>query len=144
MALKVHVVKRTVPAGEDAGKEKYFGQVRLNECIPLEKFSERVSSNTTATPADVEAVLNSLVVVLAENLDNGNIIDLGALGRMHLTAGSSGADTEEAFHCRMMRRPRVVFTPGSILKNTVRDVKFERLPVKVKEVPEECNEPHAL
>jgi len=144
MALKVHAVKRKIPGGENAGKEMYFGQVRLNECVPLEKFSEKVSSNTTATPADVDAVLNGLVMVLSENLDNGNTIDLGDVGSMRLTAGSSGADTEEKFHCRMMRKPRIVFTPGKRLKSVVKEVKFERLPVRVKEVPEDCQQPHAI
>ncbi|MCD7914084.1 MAG: hypothetical protein LUG96_01665 [Tannerellaceae bacterium] len=85
MALKVHAVKRKIPGGENAGKEMYFGQVRLNECVPLEKFSEKISSNTTATPADVDAVLNGLVIVLSENLDNGNTINLGDVECIGLT-----------------------------------------------------------
>jgi len=89
-------------------------------------------------------VVNALAVVVADNLDNGNSVSLGEFGTMRLTAGSSGADTQEAFHCRMMRRPRVVFTPGKLFKNAMEDVKYEWLAVRVIEEPEECNEPHAI
>jgi len=37
MGLKVHVVKRKVLAGEEAGQDKYYGQVRLKEVIPPDK-----------------------------------------------------------------------------------------------------------
>ena len=144
MALKVHTVKRKVLAGEEAGQEKYFGQVRLKEVIPLAKISKGISQDTSLTPSDVEMVINALTIVLADNLDNGNSVDLGEFGSMRLTAGSSGAETKEKFHCRMMRKPRVVFTPGKMFKNAMEDVRYEWLAVRVTEVPEECDEPHAI
>jgi len=144
MSLKVHTVKRKVLAGENAGREMYFGQVRLNEVVSLEKFSRQVSANTTATPTDVEAVINGLVEVLVDELDDGSIVELGELGNMRMSAGSSGVEKPEDFHCRMMRKPRIVLTPGKPLRDALNATTYEWLRVRVTEVPEDCQKGHTI
>lgn len=144
MSLKIHTVKRKVLAGEHAGKEMYFGQVRLNEEISLDKLSRQVAANTTATPADVEGVINGLLEVLVDELDDGSIVELGELGNMRMSAGSSGVEKPEDFHCRLMRRPRIVLTPGTPLKAALDATTYEWLRVKVNEVPEDCQQGHTI
>ena len=47
--------------------------------------------------ADVKSILDSLSVILPIELSDGNIVDLGELGRFRASVSSSGAATDEEF-----------------------------------------------
>jgi len=144
MSLSVITVKRKVLAGEEAGQEKWYGQVRVGTCVPFEKVCKQVAHHCTLTHADVAGVLKEVLTRAVDTLDDGNGVQLGRLGNFRLTAGSKGVENEEDFTLREMKVPRVRFSPGKILRDMIRDVQFRKEEVKevIRKVP--CDLPHAI
>lgn len=143
MALNYHLVKRKVGAGPEKGTEKYFAQVRMDGRIDVDKICQDISESSSATEGDVLSVLNSMQYCLLTYLEEGHIVQMGDLGNFRLTAGSDGALTEKEFKMSMMRTPKVVFTPGKMLRRLLPDVQFQRIDPNVEwqDAPE-CNEQH--
>lgn len=73
-----------------------------------------------------------------ESLADGESVHLGDFGSFRMVAGSKGATTEEEFKTSLFNRAHIVFYPGTMLMNLVRDASFENgyfrvpLPRKVK------------
>ncbi|MCD8167241.1 MAG: HU family DNA-binding protein [Bacteroides sp.] len=139
MSLKFHCVERKLLAGEHAGEKRFFGQVRCGECITFDKVCDQIALLSTATKGDVELILDSFVEVISEQLDSGNIIQLGDLGNFRVSAGSYGVEAGEPFRAAQIKRPRIVFTPGKMLKSVTQEIVFEKLD---KRVVTECPMPH--
>jgi len=144
MSLAVVTVKRKILAGEEAGREKWFGQVRSGTNIPFEKLCRQITHHCTATYADVSGVMKEILNCMADILEDGSSLQLGRVGNLRLSAGSHGVEEESDFTLRQMKRPRVVFSPGKVLRTMLEQVKFRKEKVKVveKEIP--CDLPHAI
>jgi len=59
-------------------------------------------------------------------LANGNIVSLGELGNLRLNFSSEGAETESAFSPTKIRNVKIVFTPGTDIKDGINAIKFEK------------------
>ncbi|MCD8194526.1 MAG: hypothetical protein LUD74_08290 [Tannerellaceae bacterium] len=79
---------------------------------------------------------------MKQHLANGNTVHLGEFGSFRVTAGSGGVEDPEDFHPSMFRKPRIVFTPGTMLRDTPELGSFKK--VEVRKVAEICNRPHAV
>ncbi|MCD8261675.1 MAG: HU family DNA-binding protein [Bacteroides sp.] len=139
MSLKFHCVERRLLAGEHAGEHRFFGQVRCGECITFDKICDQIALLSAATKGDMELILDSFVEVIREQLDSGNIIQLGDLSNFRVSAGSYGVEPQEKFRATHIKRPRIVFTPGKLLKEVAQEIVFEKLD---KRVVTECPFPH--
>ncbi|MCD7914197.1 MAG: hypothetical protein LUG96_02280 [Tannerellaceae bacterium] len=144
MSLAVIVVKRKVLAGEDAGQEKWYGQVRSGTWITFEKLCKQISHHCMVTYADVSGVMREVLNCAANILDDGSSVQLGRVGNLRLSAGSYGVEEEPDFTLREMKTPRVIFSPGKVIRDMLREVKFRKENVKVveKEIP--CDLPHEM
>ncbi|MCC8143319.1 MAG: HU family DNA-binding protein [Tannerellaceae bacterium] len=140
MALTVSVVKRKVPSGEHAGEEMFFGQVRASGTTSFDELCNRISGFSSATRGDVELVLNGFLMVVGNHLDNGNLVEMGKLGTIRMSAGSRGTETEEEFTAHQMKTGHIVFKPGKYLKRVVEEATFRRIDKKVVIV--ECTRLH--
>lgn len=61
-----------------------------------------------------------------ESLADGESIHLGDFGSFRMVAGSKGATTEDEFKTSLFNRAHIVFYPGTMLMNLVRDASFEK------------------
>lgn len=139
MSLKFYGVERKLLAGEHAGEKRFFGQVRCGACIQFDRICEQVALLSTATKGDVELILDSFVEIIREQLDHGNIIQLGDFGNFRIAAGSRAVEPEEKFPASAIRRPRIVFSPGKQLRRVAEDITFEKMDVRLLK---ECPHPH--
>jgi len=144
MSLPVNVVKQKVPAGENAGKEMYFGRVCAGARISFEKLCSKITHHCMVTHSDVSGVLKEILRCAASTLEDGNIVQLGRLGNLRLSAGSSGVEEEGDFSLRHMRKPRVVFSPGKKLCKMIEDVRFRKEQVKEVKKVIICTRPHYI
>ncbi|MCD8167432.1 MAG: HU family DNA-binding protein [Bacteroides sp.] len=139
MSLKFRPIVRKLLAGVHAGQKRFFGQVRCGECIRFDKICKQVALLSTATKGDVELILDNFVEIINEQLENGNIIQLGDFGNFRIAGGSRAVEPGEKFHVSAIRRPRIVFSPGKELRRVTEKIVFEKLDTRVVT---ECPHPH--
>ncbi|MCD7975831.1 MAG: hypothetical protein LUG51_01255 [Tannerellaceae bacterium] len=143
MALKYHLVRR-LDMRKDApeGATLLYGQVRANDRIKLKMLCDLLAGYTTANKGDATCVIKGLIFHMKQYLSHGNIIHLGEFGSFRVSAGSTGVEDPKDFHVSKFKKPRIIFTPGTMLSDTPELLSFKKIDVKL--VPVECDEPHAL
>lgn len=84
MSVSYSLVKYVPKFGKNAGKGKFYARAQVNEKTSLKKFSKMIAMQTTVTYADVTAVLVSAVENLILELQRGNQVEFGDLGKFRL------------------------------------------------------------
>nr|WP_129733998.1 HU family DNA-binding protein [Parabacteroides goldsteinii] len=127
MPLKYRLVKRKdMSKGAAEGTELYFAQTSITKKVDLNRICARISKYSTASRGDILLVLDGFITVMNESLADGESIHLGDFGSFRMVAGSKGATTEEEFKTSLFNRAHIVFYPGTMLMNLVRDASFEK------------------
>ena len=125
MAQKYKLVERN-NLGKDSHEtpRKLYAIPKYNGHTDMNQLCKLISARSTASSGDVKAVLDSLNYVLDLELQAGRIVQLGELGNFRLSLSSEGAETEEGFKKSMLRKARIIFTPGESLKGTSESTTF--------------------
>jgi predicted histone-like DNA-binding protein len=111
-----NVNKRKNP---QTGTEKFYGTVNIQSNVDLEDIAEEIAYSTTATEADVKAVLSSLQKYIIEHLKNGQSVRLGDLGSFRTTMTSTGVADKDKFTASQIKRVRARFTPSSRIQSSL-------------------------
>ncbi len=139
MALKYHLVSRPdMRKDAPAGSKLLYGQIRVQNSIGFDKLCDTISAVSTASKGDVQVVISGLMYALKEHLESGNTVQVGELGNFRMSAGCSGAATAEEFNTSLFKKGKVIFTPGTYLKDIGYKVRFEKMPV----IEEKCTRSH--
>lgn len=143
MSVKYKLVKRRDLSKDAAeGAQKFYASVNSSGKMDFMQICEQVSSRSTASKGDVMLVLDGLLYCMKESLLRGEVVQMGEFGNFQANVGSAGVSLAEEFKADMIRKPRIVFRPGVMLKDTLRKVSFERITPTV--VEKECDKPHAV
>jgi predicted histone-like DNA-binding protein len=128
------VVPRTKP-GEKNDAPKYYAQARGD--INIREMAERIQSTCTVHKTDVYAVLVALEDVVAEAIQNGEIVRLGDLCTLQVSLSGKGSLTEEDYNESLIKRAKIIFRPGKVLAGALDSLNFSKVPIKyTKEEPE--------
>jgi len=128
MGLMYQVVqRRDMRKGALEGDTLYYGMTKTRSIISFDKITEAIARMSTASSGDTRLVLKSLCTVMQDELDRGNTVELGDFGRFRMTAGSTGAASEEDFHSGLFKKGHVIFTPGKPLKEVCAGISFEKV-----------------
>ena len=111
-----NVNKRKNP---QSGSEKFYGTVNVQSTVDLEGIAEEIAYSTTATEADVKAVLSSLQKYVIEHLKNGQSVRLGDLCSIRPTMATTGAADKDKFESSNIKKVRARFTPSTRIKNAL-------------------------
>ncbi|MCD8177684.1 MAG: hypothetical protein LUE98_09740 [Tannerellaceae bacterium] len=131
MALKYRLVERKdFSKGAQEDDKLFYGQVSANDRIKFQELCETLSVASTLSYPDVSCILKALILVIKNELLHGNSVHLGAIGNLRMMASSEGAPLPNMFHPSMFKRPRIVYTPGVMLRDVVRKVTYEPIPEK--------------
>lgn len=127
MAIKYRIVSKKVSDMKGGAKvEKFYAQPVYGSKVDFERVCKRAAERSTASSADVKAVLDCVNYVLTDELAQGNIVQLGELGNFRPSLSSIGADSAEEFTVATnMRKGRIIFTPGKALRNANASLSFE-------------------
>lgn len=125
MSIKYSVIQRPKP-GDPSAPRKFYAIVQNDGEVSLRELADQIASISTVSPIDTMAVLESLIQVIPNYMLNGQIVRLGELGSFFVTLSSEGADTEEAFTTSMIKRAKVNFRPGKLIKNKMKTATFEK------------------
>ncbi len=123
MAVKYSLAKMNTKLN---GKsyEKVYAHAQVNETTSLKKFSQLIASQTTVSRADVSAVLISSVENLVMELQRGNQVEFGELGKFRLQLMSDGTDTASDFTSDNIKGVRIQFVPGDDLADMFNQMEF--------------------
>ena len=135
------VVPRRNPS-EKGTPPKYYAQAQARGDVSIREMSERIQSSCTVNKADVYAVLVALEDVIAESLQNGEIVRLGELCTLQVSLSGKGALTEEDYDVSLIKKSRINFRPGLVLTNALAKLNYSKVDIKYpkkedEETPEE-------
>ena len=131
------VVPRRNPS-EKGTPPKYYAQAQARGDVSLRDMAERIQSTCTVHKSDVYAVLVALEDVVAEAIQNGEIVRLGELCTLQVSLSGKGALTEEDYDTSLIKRAKINFRPGVALANALASLSFSKVRVKyTKEAEEE-------
>ena len=130
------VVPRINPREQDEAP-KYYAQAQARGDVNIREMSERIQSACTVNKADVYAVLVALEDVIAEALQNGEIVRLGDLCTLQVSLSGKGALTEEDYNTSLIKKKRINFRPGRVLANAMSSLNFTKVEIKYPKEEEE-------
>ena len=130
------VVPRTKP-GEKNDPPRFYAQAQARGDINIREMAERIQSTCTVHKTDVYAVLVALEDVVAEAIQNGEIVRLGDLCTLQVSLSGKGSLTEEDYNESLIKRAKIIFRPGKVLAGALDSLNFSKVPIKyTKEEPE--------
>ena len=130
------VVPRVNPQ-EKGTPPKFYAQAQARGDVNIREMSERIQSACTVNKADVYAVLVALEDVIAEALQNGEIVRLGDLCTLQVSLSGKGALTEEDYNTSLIKKKRINFRPGRVLANAMSSLSFTKVEIKYPKEEEE-------
>ena len=127
--INYSVSPRINPRDKEAAP-KFYATAQRVQTISLDDMAKNISHSTTATRADVLAVLTALIDEMTTELAKGNSIILGELGTFRFTLTSKGAVTAENFKVDMIKKASVRYYPSRTIKNIYDNLTFNRVPAR--------------
>lgn len=127
MAQKFKLIERR-NLGKDnvANPKKFYAQAVNNGYVTFLELCVEIAESCTLTSADVKAVMDRMNYILDKNLKAGRIVQFGEIGNFRLAVGSTGSVEVKDFATSQIKKPKIVFTPGSKLQETRTLTLFER------------------
>lgn len=113
------VSKKTMNMGPKEGKTVYSVRPFSYGTLTTKDIADQIAMESTATPADVMAVLDRYTYYVKENLKKGYDIELLGFGKLYLRFITSGAvEDEKNANAKLVKSLIPSFRPAySLLKN---------------------------
>ena len=123
------VVPRINPT-EKSAPPRYYAQAQARGDVSIREMAERIQATCTVHKSDVYAVLVALEDVIAESIQNGEIVRLGELCTLQVSLSGKGAMTEEEYTTSLIERTKINFRPGKILSNALASLNYTKVAIK--------------
>ncbi|MBT0607974.1 HU family DNA-binding protein [Aequorivita echinoideorum] len=94
MPLKYKIVKRINP--QNTSEEKYIMQHIATGVVDLERLCDEISKESSLSHSDIIGVVTALTRRMQDHLENGNIVDMGGLGRYKVGFKAKPLEQEKA------------------------------------------------
>jgi len=130
------VVPRRNPS-EKGTPPKFYAQAQARGDVSLRDMAERIQTSCTVHKSDVYAVLVALEDVVADAIQNGEIVRLGDLCTLQVSLSGKGALSEEEYTTDLIKRAKINFRPGTVLANALASLSYSK--VRVKYTKEEAS-----
>ena len=130
------VVPRRNPS-EKGTPPKFYAQAQARGDVSLRDMAERIQTSCTVHKSDVYAVLVALEDVVADAIQNGEIVRLGDLCTLQVSLSGKGALSEEEYTTDLIKRAKIIFRPGTVLANALASLSYSK--VRVKYTKEEAS-----
>lgn len=134
MAQKFKLIeRRNLGKDSTANPKKFYAQAVNNGYVTFVELCVEIAESCTLTSADVKAVMDRMNYILDKNLKAGRIVQFGEIGNFRLAVGSTGSVVAKDFATSQIKNPKIMFTPGSKLRETRHLTTFEQEVVKQAE-----------
>ena len=109
------ILKKDLTKGAAADAKRYYASAPVSGMMDFDSICELIADRSTASDGDVALVVLGLIRAMEEALLRNEVVQLGRLGNFRLSIGSSGTVEEKDFQANMIRKPKIIFTPGDKL-----------------------------
>ena len=110
--------------------ERYLERTKLTQAYDFAVLKGIRNHVLQRHKTDVYAVLVALEDVIAEALQNGEIVRLGDLCTLQVSLSGKGAVTEEDHNASLIQRAKINFRPGRTLAGAISALNFTKVAVK--------------
>lgn len=117
------VLKKDLTKGAATDAKRYYASANVTGMMDFDTICDVVADRSTASDGDVAL----LIRCMQEALLRGEVVQLGALGNFRLSLGSSGVVNADDFHASLIRKPRIIYSPGVKLREMIAKVSIERI-----------------
>ena len=119
MSKSYKVAKKTMNMGEKKGQTVYSVRPYSYGTLTTEEVADQIAVESTATPADVKAVLDRYAYYVKENLKKGYDIELLGFGKLYLRFLTGKAvENEKEANAKLVKSILPAFRPSYyLLKN---------------------------
>lgn len=125
MSVSFSLAKHLAKPGDKTSDSKYYACTQINDSISLKMFAGLIERQTTVSRADCTAVLVSAVDNLVTELQRGNQVEFGDLGKFRLQIVSDGADSAADFKSDIhIKGVNVQYAPGPELYSVFQNMEF--------------------
>lgn len=121
------VLKKDLTKGAAEGAKRHYAPAPVSGIMKFNSICDVIADRSTASDGDVSLVVRGLLRATEEALLRNEVVELDTLGRLRLSIGSSGSVLEKDFQAGMIRKPKIIFTPGARLRAMLDKVSFERI-----------------
>src|SRR5690349_19027046 len=97
MSVKFNVVERGKP-GDPTAPKKFYPSVVSSGKVGQRDVANIAAAVSTVSPADMAAVVENFLTIVAQELAKGNIVDLGDFGSFWLRIDTEGEEKAEDVH----------------------------------------------
>ena len=125
---KYSLVKLTSKFGDNAGVAMFYARAQVNETISIKRLAKLISMQTTVSYADALAVLASAGENMVLQLQMGNQVELGEIGKFRLQLTSEGTKTADEFKSDVnITGVNIQYVPGEDLANVFTGMEFTQV-----------------
>jgi len=125
MTVKFNIVERGNPGNPEAPK-KFYPSVTSSGRLTMRELAKEISRISTVSSVDTLAVLEALLTLIPEEMQRGNVVELGDFGNFWLKNNAEGADTAEAVTAAHISNLLPRFNPGKEFKKVLDAIEFEK------------------
>ena len=104
--------------------ERYYLQAVKNGKCGLERLAYLISNQSTVREPDCLAVLQAFVHNMLDELAQGRVVQLGALGNFQVSVSSEPSDTPEEVNLSKIKRVSLNYRPGVRVKKRLEALDF--------------------
>lgn len=133
MSVKFKLIKqKNLGKDKDTVPVKVYARAVSTDKITFDHLLNEIAE--TGVPSNqVKGVLDRMNFLIRQHLSAGHIVQFGELGNFRYALGSTGVKDEKEFDTGLIKNPKIVFTPGNILKKARKASQFMRIDPKKNE-----------
>ena len=130
MSVKYRLVERNnMGKDKDETPKKLYAQPVYSDLVSFDELLGEISE--AGIPSNqVKGVADRMNHLFKKHLAAGRRVQFGEFGNFRYGLGSSGADSEKEFDPSMIKIPRIIFSPGSALRQARKDTDFKKAGVE--------------
>lgn len=145
MSVKYRLIKRK-NLGKDNKEipEKMYAQPVYSDLVTFDEILQDIVEAGIPTN-QVKGVADRMNHLIKKHLAAGRRVQFGELGNFRYGVGSVGAEPDKKFDAELIKEPKVVFSPGSALRDAKKNVAFEKYHIpgesdEKEQIPEDPDE----
>ena len=122
--IKYDIYKTPSPTGEE--EELFHARAVSSGIVSYSKLKEDIAYATTATPADISLVVESVILQIEHHLSEGRCVQLGGLGTFSVGISGPSATKKKAINATRLKVTDVHFRPKKkFIENINHKAEFE-------------------
>lgn len=127
MPVKFKVISKAQPGVAGGGIKKFYASANAVGEATLEDLTSEIEKISTVSGADIRGVLYAMVDVITNKLADSEIVRLGELGAFQVSISSEGHEKEEDVKASSIKGGKILFRPGSKLRNMLKTLTYKKV-----------------